>query len=262
MESGLKGKVVIVAGASQGMGRATAQAFASEGAIVAICARTDKTLQAAAEQIRQETSAQVFAMPVDVSDPEQVKLFVGGVAERFGRVDVCVANAAGPPPKTFLDISPNEWQSAFEMNFMSVVHLAREVIPHMRRNRWGRMITITSTSVRQPIADLVLSSSIRPAVVGLMKSMAIEFGKHGITFNNVAPGYTKTGRLTEVAGPRAQAAGVAEEEIYNRWAAEVPLKRLGKPEEIADAILWLASERASYVTGQTILVDGGIYKGM
>src|SRR6266436_9722380 len=148
------------------------------------------------------------------------------------------------------------------MNFMSVVNLAREVIPQMQKNKWGRLITITSTSVRQPIPDLILSSAIRPAVVGLVKSLAIEFGKDGITANNVAPGYTATERLTELAGSRSKAAGVAEKEIYDRWANEVPLRRLGKPEEIADAIVWLASERASYVTGQTILVDGGIYKGM
>ena len=251
-----------MAGASQGMGQATARAFAAEGALVAMCARSGKTLQAAAAEIRKATSAEIFAQVVDVSDASQVKQFVGEVATRFGRVDVCVANAAGPPPRTFLDISPEDWQSAFAMNFMSVVHLAREVIPHMRKSRWGRVIAITSTSVRQPIPDLVLSSSIRPGVVGLIKSLAMEFGKDGITFNNVAPGYTTTERLTEVAGPRARAAGVSKEEIYQRWAADVPLKRLGKPEEIADAIIWLASERASYVTGQTILVDGGIYKGM
>ena len=262
MNTGLQGKVVIVAGASQGMGQATARAFAAEGALVAMCARSGKTLQAAAAEIRKATSAEIFAQVVDVSDASQVKQFVGEVATRFGRVDVCVANAAGPPPRTFLDISPEDWQSAFAMNFMSVVHLAREVIPHMRKSRWGRVIAITSTSVRQPIPDLVLSSSIRPGVVGLIKSLAMEFGKDGITFNNVAPGYTTTERLTEVAGPRARAAGVSKEEIYQRWAADVPLKRLGKPEEIADAIIWLASERASYVTGQTILVDGGIYKGM
>jgi 3-oxoacyl-[acyl-carrier protein] reductase len=262
MESGLKGRIVIVAGASQGMGRATARAFALEGARVAMCARTEKTLLAAADEIRKQTSAEVFSKSVDVSNAAQVKQFVADVVSKFGGVDVCVANAAGPPPKTFLNISLEDWHSAFEMNFMSAVHLAREVIPHMQRKRWGRMITITSTSVRQPIPDLVLSSAIRPAVVGLIKSMAVEFGKDGITFNNVAPGYTATERLSEVAVPRAQAAGVSEEEIYKRWANDVPLRRLGKPEEIADAILWLASDRAAYVTGQTILVDGGIYKGL
>lgn len=262
METGLKGKVVLIAGASQGMGRASAEAFASEGAIVAMCARTDTTLQAAAAEIRKRRGADVFARAVDVSDPVQVKSFVAEIAQKFGGVDVCVANAAGPPPKTFLNISEKDWHSAFAMNFMSVVYLAREVIPLMQMKRWGRIVTITSTSVRQPIPDLVLSSAIRPAVVGLVKTLAGEFGKDGITCNNVAPGYTATERLAEVAGPRARAAGVSEDEIRARWAADVPLRRLGKPEEIADAIVWLASDRAAYITGHTLLVDGGIYKGM
>src|SRR5438105_4002481 len=244
------------------LGFATARAFAAEGARVAICARTETTLQAAAQQIQQESASKIFAKAVDVSQPQQVKQFVAEVLDEFGGVEVCIANAAGPPPKTFLDISLDDWHSAFEMNFMSAVHLARAVVPHMRSKRWGRFVTITSTSVRQPIPDLVLSSAIRPAVVGLIKSLANEFGKDGITFNNVAPGYTATERLSEVAGPRARAAGISEKEMYQRWSAEVPLRRLGKPEEIADAILWLASDRAAYVTGQTILVDGGIYKGM
>src|SRR5437868_793392 len=166
METGLRGRVALVAGASQGMGRACAEAFAAEGAIVAICARTDKTLQAAAAEIRKRSGAEVFAKAMDVSDAAQVKSFVAEVAQKFGGVDVCVANAAGPPPKTFLNISDEDWHAAFTMNFMSVVYLAREVIPHMQKKRWGRIVTITSTSVRQPIPDLVLSSTIRPAVVG------------------------------------------------------------------------------------------------
>jgi 3-oxoacyl-[acyl-carrier protein] reductase len=148
------------------------------------------------------------------------------------------------------------------MNFMSVVHLAREVIPHMQKNKWGRIITITSTSVRQPIPDLILSSAIRPAVVGLVKSLAAEFGKDNITVNNVAPGYTATQRLTSLAASRAKSAGVAEKDIYDKWQAEIPMKRLAEPQEIADAIVWLASERAAYITGQTVVVDGGNYKGM
>jgi 3-oxoacyl-[acyl-carrier protein] reductase len=262
MDTGLKGKVILLAGASQGMGRAAAQAFAAEGAIVAMNARTEDKLQHAAEEIRKTTGAEVFARSFDVSYQAAVEKFVADVVKKYGRVDVCVANAAGPPAKTFLQVSLEEWHKAFEMNFMSVVNLAREVIPQMQKNKWGRLITITSTSVRQPIPDLILSSAIRPAVVGLVKSLAIEFGKDGITANNIAPGYTATERLTELAGSRSKAAGVAEKEIYDHWANEVPLRRLGKPEEIADAIVWLASERASYITGQTILVDGGIYKGM
>jgi 3-oxoacyl-[acyl-carrier protein] reductase len=262
METGLKGKVVLLAGASQGMGRAAAQSFAAEGAIVAMNARNEDKLQQAAGEIRKSTSAEVYAQAFDVSYQAAVEKFVADIVKKYGRVDVCVANAAGPPAKTFLQVSLEEWHKAFEMNFMSVVNLAREVIPQMQKNKWGRLITITSTSVRQPIPDLILSSAIRPAVVGLVKSLAVEFGKDGITVNNVAPGYTATERLKELAGSRSKGAGVPETEIYEKWASEVPLRRLGKPEEIADAIVWLASERASYVTGQTILVDGGIYKGM
>jgi 3-oxoacyl-[acyl-carrier protein] reductase len=262
MQTGLKDRVAIVTGSSSGMGRATAAAFAAEGAKVAMCARTERTLLAAADEIKARYKIEPFAQIVDVTDSEAVKKFVAAVAQRFGGVDICVANAGGPPAKNFLSITDEEWKKAVATNFLSAVHLAREAIPHMQRKRWGRFITITSTSVRQAIADLTLSNAVRPAVVGLVKSLASEFGKDGITANNVAPGYTETERLSELTKVRALAAGITEEEIRNRWAAEIPLRRLGKPEEIADTIVWLASEPASYITGQTILVDGGIYKGM
>jgi 3-oxoacyl-[acyl-carrier protein] reductase len=262
METGLKGKSVLITGASQGMGRATAEAFAREGAKIAICARNEETIQRAAQEIRNSTGAEVLAAAVDVTDYPAVDRFISQVGQKFGALDVAIANAGGPPPKPFAAITIEDWRAAFELNFMSVAALAKSVLPHMQKNKWGRFIAITSTSVRQAIPDLVLSTAIRPSVVGLFKSLALEYGPHGITFNNVAPGYTLTERLSHVAGPRAKAAGVTEQEIHNRWAADVPLRRLGKPEEVADTIVWLASERASYITGQTILVDGGIYKGM
>lgn len=262
METGLKNRAVIVAASSQGMGRATAEAFAAEGARVAMCARNEKVLLAAADEIRQKHKAEVFAQPLDVTDGEAVARFVQAVAAKFGRVEVCVTNAGGPPAKNFLSLTPEEWRQAVELNFLSVVSFARAAIPYMQKSQWGRFITITSVSVKQPIADLVLSNAVRASVVGLVKSLANEFGKDGILVNNVAPGYTATERLNELAGTRALAAGVSEKEIYQRWAADVPLRRLGRPEEIADAIVWLASDRASYITGQTILVDGGIYKGL
>jgi 3-oxoacyl-[acyl-carrier protein] reductase len=262
METGLKGKVVIVAGASQGMGRAAAELFAAEGAQVAICARSKETLATAASEISSSTSQAVLAEVLDVTDGVAVSKFVGKVVGMYGRVDVCVANAGGPPSKSFLGTNAEDWHRAFELNFMSVFHFAHEVIPHMQKNRWGRFITITSTSVRQPIADLILSNGVRPSVVGLVKSMALEFGKDGITVNNVAPGYTTTERLNTLVTARAKAAGITEQEMLARWSADIPLRRLGRPEEVADAIVWLASERASYITGQTIMVDGGNYKGL
>lgn len=262
MELGLKGRGVIVAASSEGIGRATAEGFAREGAQVAMCARTEKTLRDAAEQIRRETGAEIFAEPVDVTDAAAVQRFTETVAKQFGRIDVCVTNAGGPPAKNFLSVSADEWRKAADTNLMSVVHLAHSVIPHMQRHRWGRIITITSVTVKQPVEALVLSNAVRAAVVGLVKSLSNEFGKDGILVNNVAPGYTATERLKELAGVRALAAGTSPEKIYEQWAAEAPLRRLGEPREIADLIVWLASERASYITGQTILADGGIYRGL
>ena len=262
MDTGLKGRGVIVTASSQGMGRATAELFAREGAQVAMCARNEGPLKVAADEIRRNTGAEIYAEALDVTDNAAVQRFVDNVAKRFGRIDVCVANAAGPPAKGFLSIQTDEWRKAFEMNFMSVVYLSKAVIPHMQRHRWGRIIAITSVSVRQPIADLVMSNSIRAGVVGLIKSLSNEFGKDGILVNNVAPGYTATERLKELSSVRAQAAGTTVEAIHEQWAADAPLKRLGEPGEIADAIVWLASERASYITGQTLLVDGGIYHGL
>jgi 3-oxoacyl-[acyl-carrier protein] reductase len=262
MDLGLKGRGVIVAASSQGMGLATAETFAREGAQVAMCARTEKTLREAADKIRSDTKAEIYAEPLDVTDGPAVSRFVEQVAKRFGRIDVCVANAGGPPAKNFLSITTDEWRKAEDLNFMSVVHLAKAVIPHMQRHRWGRIITITSISVKQPIAELIMSNSVRAAVVGLVKSLSNEFGKDGILVNNVAPGYTATERLQELAGVRALAAGVTPQAICENWSAEIPVKRLGDPKEIADVIVWLASERASYITGQTVLVDGGIYRGL
>jgi 3-oxoacyl-[acyl-carrier protein] reductase len=262
VQTGLKDRVVIVTGASQGMGRAASTAFAAEGAKLAICARNQKTIKAAGEQIGQQHKCEVLTEALDITDFEAVRRFIAWVAERLGRIDVCVANSGGPPARNFLSTTLEEWRRSVDVNFLAFVNLAREVIPHMQRNRWGRFITITSVSVKQPIPDLVMSNAVRASVVGLVKSLSNEFGKDGILVNNVAPGYTATERLTELAGTRALAAGVNQKEIYDRWAAETPVRRIARPEEVADAIVWLASERASYITGQTLLVDGGIYKGI
>jgi 3-oxoacyl-[acyl-carrier protein] reductase len=240
MDLGLKTRVALVAASSQGIGLATAEAFAAEGCRIAMCARNPQVLHIAAERIRKQRNAEVFAEAFDVGD----------------------ANSGGPPAKGFLATSLDDWQRAIELNFMSTIYFAREVIPWMQRNRWGRIITITSITTKQPVADLVLSNAVRAAVVGLVKSLANEFGKDGILVNNVAPGFTATDRLKELAKARSAALGKNEQEIFEAWAADAPLKRLGEPREVAETIVWLASERASYVTGQTVLVDGGMYKGL
>jgi 3-oxoacyl-[acyl-carrier protein] reductase len=262
MDLGLKDRVALVAASSQGLGLATAEAFAAEGCRVAMCARNQRALAAGAETIKQKHQVEVLTDTFDVTHPAAVSRFVTAVADRFGGVDICVTNAGGPPAKGFLAASLEDWQHAIDANFLSTVYFARAVIPHMQRQKWGRIITITSLATKQPVADLVLSNAVRAAVVGLVKSLANEFGKDGILVNNVGPGFTATDRLKELAKARSSATGKSEQEIFDAWAADAPLKRLGDPRELAETIVWLASERASYITGQTVLVDGGMYKGL
>jgi len=258
----LAGSLAVVTGATEGIGRATAEVFAGEGCRVAMCARNAQALEVAADKIRHQSSTEVFTQAFDVTDASAVQDFVQNVAGKFGSIDICVTNAGGPPAKGFLAASIEEWRQAIDANFLSNVYFAREVIPYMQRQRWGRVITITSITTKQPVPDLVLSNAVRAAVVGLMKSLANEFGKDGITVNNVGPGYTATDRLKELARVRSAALGKSEDEIFAAWASDAALTRVAEPREVADAILWLASERASYITGQTILVDGGAYKGL
>jgi 3-oxoacyl-[acyl-carrier protein] reductase len=261
VDLGIKDRVALVAASSQGIGRATAEAFAAEGCRIAMCARNRQALEGAADGIRRR-GAQVLAEAFDVTDADTVARFVAAVVEKFGGVDICVTNAGGPPAKGFLATDDEDWKNALDANFLSTVYFARQVIPHMQRKKWGRIITLTSITTKQPVADLVLSNAVRAAVVGLVKSLANEFGKDGILVNNVGPGFTATDRLKELAAARAESSGKKEREIFDAWAADAPLKRLGEPREVAEAIVWLASERASYITGQTLLVDGGMYKGL
>ncbi len=262
MDLGLKGRVAIVAAASQGLGRAVAEEFAREGCHVAICARTAADLKRAAAEIGKANGCEVFHQALDVTDAQRVRGFVEAVEKKFGRVDICVTNAGGPPAKKFLDITIEEWRTAVELTLMSSVYFAREVLPRMRRNRWGRLITITSVSVKQPIDGLLLSNSIRAGVAGLAKTLANEFGADGITVNNVCPGYTLTERLDELAEKQARMAGVTREDIFKDWSSQIPIGRLARPEEFSALIAFLASERASSINGTTIAVDGGWVKGL
>jgi 3-oxoacyl-[acyl-carrier protein] reductase len=261
MDTGLKGRVVVVAASSHGIGRATAEAFAREGARLAICSRDEHSISAAAESIREQHNVDVLPRALDVTDAAAVQAFVDAVVRQFGRIDVCVTNAGGPPAKGFLALSVVEWQQALALNLLSTVYFCRAVLSHMQKARWGRIVTITSVAVKQPIADLVLSNTVRTGVVGLVKSLANEFGKDGITVNNVAPGYTATESLKDFAEVRAKALNVAPDEMFRRWALDTTVGRIAEPSEVADAIVWLASERAAMITGQTLLVDGGSYRG-
>jgi 3-oxoacyl-[acyl-carrier protein] reductase len=262
MDFGLSGRTAIVAAASQGLGRAVAEELAKEGCNVAICARTAADLERTANEIERGSGRQVFWRALDVRKQDAVRAFVADVDGRFGRVDICVTNAGGPPSKRFLDITIEEWRTAVDMTLMSAVYFAREVLPRMQRNNWGRFLTITSVSVKQPIDGLLLSNSLRAAVSGLAKTLANEFGSGGITVNNVCPGYTRTARLEEMGEKLAQGTGRRLEDIFNDWSSEIPIGRIARPEEFAALVAFLASERASSINGTTIPVDGGWIKGL
>jgi len=262
METGLRNRVAIVAGASQGLGRATALAFAAEGTHLSLCARNSQSLAAMASAIRKQYQVEVLTQALDVRECESIDEFVKGTVRMFDRIDICVTNAGGPPAKPFLETTNEEWDDAFRMNLKSAALFARAVIPHMQRAKWGRIVMISSIAVKQPQAQLILSNAVRTGVLGLVRSLANDFGKDGILVNNVAPGYTATDRLNELSASRAAALGESVQKIEQAWIDQIPLGRLGRPEELADAVVWLASERASFITGQTILVDGGMYKGI
>jgi 3-oxoacyl-[acyl-carrier protein] reductase len=262
MDLGLKDRVAIVAASSQGLGKAVALGLAREGAKLALCARTESTLEETAEEIRRDTGVEVFTRAFDVTVYEDVRRFVADTAARFGRVDICVANAGGPPTKPFAETTVEEWHRAAELNLMSTVYFAKEALPLMQERRWGRFLAITSMTVKQPVEGLILSNSVRAGVSGLMKTLANEYGPYNVLVNSVCPGYTATARLLALGGKLAERQGVTQADIEERWAKQAPLGRIGRPEEFADVVVFLASERASYVTGVAIQVDGGIVKGL
>jgi 3-oxoacyl-[acyl-carrier protein] reductase len=262
MDLGLKGKVALVAGASQGMGRAAALGFAREGAKVGICARGETALKQAAEMIRKETGGEVLAIVADMSKADDIKRFVNQGADHFNRLDVIVNNAGGPPPGEFMKFTDEDWDNAFRLSFMSTMRMTREAVPHMRKIGGGHVINITSYSVKEPIAGLVLSNAIRSGVIGMAKTLSRELAKDNILVNNVCPGRIDTERAQKLNKARAERLNRPVEEIDREMAAEVPLGRYGTAEEAADLIVFLGSDRASYITGTTIQIDGGLVRGI
>jgi len=262
MDLGLKGKVALVAGASQGIGKATALMFAREGAKVSICARGEDALKTAAVMIGKANGGEVFSMVADMRKGEDIQKFVGKTAEHFGRLDIVITNAGGPPPGEFMKFTDEDWDSAFRLSFMSAMRLIRESVPHMRKVGGGRIINITSYAVKEPIAGLVLSNAIRSTVIGLAKTLSRELARDHILINNVCPGRIATERAQKLNKARAERLRRTVEEIDREMAAEIPLGRYGTAEETADLIVFLASDRASYITGTTIQIDGGLVRGI
>ena len=262
MDLGLKDKVALVAAASRGLGRAVAEELAAEGASLVLCARDPETLAETAAAIADQTGAHVLAVPADVTDAAQVDQLVSSGLERFGRIDILVTNAGGPPAGRFDQLTQEQWEQATRLTLYSAVHLTREVLPGMKAQRWGRILNITSIAVKQPVDNLLLSNSLRAGLTGFARTLANEVAADGITVNNILPGYTRTERLEDLARMMADKQGISSDEFRSKWEAEIPLGRLGEPREFAAVAAFLVSERASYITGTSIQVDGGWIKSL
>ena len=262
MDLGLKDRVAIVTGGSMGLGKAVARELSREKARVVIAARNEQRLQRAAEEIRRETGCQVLAVRADMTREDDIRAIVEQTVERWGSVDVALANAGGPPGTRYDGTSIEQVERALELNLMSTIRLAQEVTPYMQKKRWGRFIALTSVSVKQPLPGLILSNTARAAVVGWVKTMSAELAPFGITCNVVAPGYMRTGRVEELAAERAENEERPMEEILEEMGRRIPMGRMGNPEELAALVAFLASERAGYITGTTIQVDGGYVQGL
>ena len=257
MDLGLTNKVALVAAASRGLGRATALELAREGANLVICARGAEALDKTRDEITSATGAQVHAVTADLSQVADIDRVTAEAARVFGRVDVLVTNAGGPPAGPFEKFDWEAWERTVNLTLRSAVELTRAVLPGMRARRWGRVINVTSITVKQPVDNLILSNSVRSAVTGFARTLANEVATEGITVNCIVPGYTRTERVEQLAHANAAKEGIAPQEVLARFEREIPMHRLGEPEEFAALAAFLASERASYITGQSIVVDGG-----
>jgi 3-oxoacyl-[acyl-carrier protein] reductase len=257
MELGLKDKVAFVAAASRGLGRAVAEELAEEGASLILCARGDKALLETCEAIRQQSGASVIGIAADLTVAAELERVVRLGLEHFHRIDILVTNIGGPPAGQFESLSRQSWEEASRLLLTSVLDLTRLTLPAMKQRGWGRILNITSIAAKQPVQNLILSNSLRAAVTGFARTLANEVAEFGVTVNNIMPGYTRTERVEQLAETLAAKEGIQPAEVCARWEAEIPMKRLGEPKEFAALAAFLVSERASYITGSSIAVDGG-----
>ena len=260
MDLGLNGLVALVTASSKGLGRATALQLAREGARVALCARREGPLQATRDEIA-ALGADVLALPVDLAAPGAAQQLVEATGERFGQLDILIANAGGPPPGGFLALGEEDWEKAVQLTLMSFVRLCYAAIPALQASAAASILAFTSSSVRQPLPNLVLSNALRLGVVGLVKSLADELGPAGVRVNAICPGWTRTDRVEQLLADRAQRHGTSVEAEAATIAAAIPLGRMGTPDEFARVAAFLVSPTASYITGVSLLVDGGMVRG-
>jgi 3-oxoacyl-[acyl-carrier protein] reductase len=259
MNLNLKNKNAIVCASSQGLGKAAALDLAEEGVNLAICSRDQDKINKVKEEIHQKINSEikVIALQVDLDSPDEIQAFYKQVENDFGSVDILVNNNGGPPPSTFEQLSDDDWQKAFNSTMMSCLRLSKLVIPNMKKNAWGRIINISSVSVKTPVNGLFLSNSLRMGVLGWAKALSDELAPHGVTVNTVCPGYTRTERVEAILETQSNSSGLKKEEIEKSIAENIPMKRVGEAEDLAGLITFLASEKADYMTGLAIQVDGG-----
>ena len=259
MNLNLKNKNAIVCASSQGLGKAAAMDLAMEGVNLAICSRDQKKIDIAKKEILMKTdqNIKILSLEVNLDSPEEINAFYKEVESNLGSVDILVNNTGGPPPSSFDQISDEDWLNAFNSTMMSSVRLSRAVIPHMKENNWGRIINISSVSVKTPVNGLFLSNSLRMGVLGWAKALADELAVYGVTVNTVCPGYTRTERVEAILESQSSSSGLSKEEIEKTIASNIPMKRVGEPEDLAGLITFLASEKANYMTGLAVQVDGG-----
>jgi 3-oxoacyl-[acyl-carrier protein] reductase len=262
MDLGLEDKVALVAASSRGLGRVCAHTLSAEGAKVAICARNDKTLRATADEIARDTGNQVLAIVAELTSARDCRRVVQETIDFFDGLHVLVTNNGGPAPGFFFDFDDNDWYRTVDLTLMSAIRLIRMAVPHMQKQKWGRIINITSGSVKQPLDNLILSNSLQAGVVGMARTLANQLAADGITVNNVLPGDILTSRVVQLAENQAKAQGKSTDEVLAGSAAQIPVGRVGEPEELAAVVAFLASEQAAYVNGTSILVDGGRHKGL
>lgn len=261
MDLGVKGKVALVCASSHGLGFATASRLAREGAAVVVCGRDAGSVEAARAEIA-GTGGKAIGIPVDLYSADDRVRLIHETEAALGPIDIAVLNTGGPPTGTFESITLEQWQDAYKSLVETVVHLSQLVLPGMVQKKWGRVLAVTSFVARQPADLMALSNSLRSSVIGVMRTLANEYGPHGITVNSILPGYILTDRMRKVARAQAEAKGQPADQAFDRIAANVPLGRLGDPEEFGNLAAFLVSDAASYVTGQAITIDGGLSKGV
>ena len=260
MKLGLKNKIALVTASSKGLGRASAEVLAEEGAKIAICARDGKVLKETADEIANTTRSEVLAIPADMTSAHDIERVVNETVSHFGALHILVTNAGGPPAGYFNEFDDRQWQEAFNLTMMSAIRLIRAALPHMEKEKWGRIINITSLSVKEPIDNLILSNSIRAAVHGMAKTVANQVAEHGITVNNVMPSYIHTDRIQQLVQDTAERTGQTEQEVLASLSELTPVGRVGQPKELGALVAFLASEQAAYINGVSIPVDGGRLK--